>query len=129
MPRRSTKTTRAAEPSRGSTKNEATAMSKKSSAALIEPEPASVVAPPVDEEAETDEELTAGAAPATEGEGGEGELVVLDEEFEFEEPEPEAESDDARPPAKTKAEEGGGDSMLARYFREMATHPVMGQEE
>ncbi len=26
-------------------------------------------------------------------------------------------------------EEGGGDSMLARYFREMAMHPVMGQEE
>jgi RNA polymerase primary sigma factor len=26
-------------------------------------------------------------------------------------------------------EEGGGDSMLARYFREMATHPVMGPEE
>ncbi len=26
-------------------------------------------------------------------------------------------------------EESGGDSMLARYFREMATHSVMGQEE
>ncbi|HVH42035.1 MAG TPA: sigma-70 family RNA polymerase sigma factor, partial [Labilithrix sp.] len=42
----------------------------------------------------------------------------------------EAESDE--PPArvaKAKPEEGGGDSMLARYFREMATHPVMGQEE
>ena len=26
-------------------------------------------------------------------------------------------------------EESGGDSMLARYFREMATHHVMGQEE
>ncbi len=26
-------------------------------------------------------------------------------------------------------EESGGDSMLARYFREMATHAVMGQEE
>ncbi|NUP06498.1 MAG: sigma-70 family RNA polymerase sigma factor [Polyangiaceae bacterium] len=26
-------------------------------------------------------------------------------------------------------EEGGGDSMLARYFREMAVHPVMDQEE
>jgi RNA polymerase primary sigma factor len=26
-------------------------------------------------------------------------------------------------------EESGGDSMLARYFREMATHTVMGQEE
>ncbi|MEZ4315335.1 MAG: sigma-70 family RNA polymerase sigma factor [Polyangiaceae bacterium] len=26
-------------------------------------------------------------------------------------------------------EEGGGDSMLARYFRDMAIHPVMGQDE
>jgi RNA polymerase primary sigma factor len=26
-------------------------------------------------------------------------------------------------------EEGGGDSMLARYFRDMALHPVMGPEE
>src|SRR5262245_39156234 len=113
MPRRSTKTSRAAEPSRGSTKSEAPAMSKKSSAALIEPEPASMAAPPVDEEAETDEELTA-AAPAAEGEGeAEGELVVLDEEFEFEETtESDAESgDEARPAAtKAKSEEGGGDS-------------------
>lgn len=31
-------------------------------------------------------------------------------------------------PAK-EIEEGGGDSMLARYFREMALHPVMGQDE
>jgi len=28
-----------------------------------------------------------------------------------------------------EVEEGGGDSMLARYFRDMAIHPVMGQEE
>jgi RNA polymerase primary sigma factor len=34
----------------------------------------------------------------------------------------------AQPTAK-EIEEGGGDSMLARYFREMATHQVMGQEE
>ena len=61
-------------------------------------------------------------------EGGEGDLVVLEDEYDFEEPEAEAESDEDRPPAKTKAEsEGGGDSMLARYFREMASHPVMGQ--
>ncbi|MDB4997757.1 MAG: polymerase sigma factor RpoD [Myxococcaceae bacterium] len=33
-------------------------------------------------------------------------------------------------PAPTKSfDEGGGDSMLARYFREMATHHVMGPEE
>ena len=35
-----------------------------------------------------------------------------------------------RSPARDKEiEEAGGDSMLARYFREMATHNVMGQEE
>jgi RNA polymerase primary sigma factor len=32
-------------------------------------------------------------------------------------------------PSDKEIEEGGGDSMLARYFREMATHPVMGPEE
>jgi RNA polymerase primary sigma factor len=33
------------------------------------------------------------------------------------------------PPKDREIEESGGDSMLARYFREMATHSVMGQEE
>jgi len=33
------------------------------------------------------------------------------------------------PPRPKEIEEAGGDSMLARYFREMATHAVMGQEE
>ncbi len=32
-------------------------------------------------------------------------------------------------PTDREVEEGGGDSMLARYFREMATHPVMGPDE
>ena len=32
-------------------------------------------------------------------------------------------------PKDREIEESGGDSMLARYFREMATHSVMGQEE
>jgi RNA polymerase primary sigma factor len=35
----------------------------------------------------------------------------------------------AKPPSDKEIEEGGGDSMLARYFREMATHPVMGPDE
>jgi RNA polymerase primary sigma factor len=34
-----------------------------------------------------------------------------------------------KPPSAKEIEEGGGDSMLARYFREMATHNVMGPEE
>jgi RNA polymerase primary sigma factor len=32
-------------------------------------------------------------------------------------------------PSDKEIEEGGGDSMLARYFREMATHTVMGPDE
>jgi RNA polymerase primary sigma factor len=35
----------------------------------------------------------------------------------------------SRSPSDREIEEGGGDSMLARYFREMATHPVMGQAD
>lgn len=34
-----------------------------------------------------------------------------------------------KPPSDKEIEEGGGDSMLARYFREMATHVVMGSDE
>ncbi len=34
-----------------------------------------------------------------------------------------------KPPTAKEIEEGGGDSMLARYFREMATHAVMGPDE
>lgn len=108
-------------------------MSKKSNvAALAADEPAASTAnPTTGVEDEGEEELTAEAPPGSPT--AEGDLVVLEDEFDFEEvPEGvEAESEDEpRPPsAKAKAEEGGGDSMLARYFREMATHPVMGQEE
>jgi RNA polymerase primary sigma factor len=35
----------------------------------------------------------------------------------------------SKPPTAKEIEEGGGDSMLARYFREMATHAVMGPDE
>jgi RNA polymerase primary sigma factor len=35
----------------------------------------------------------------------------------------------AKPEVQKRAEEGGGDSMLSRYFREMATHHVMGPQE
>ncbi len=35
----------------------------------------------------------------------------------------------AKAPTDREIEEGGGDSMLARYFREMATHAVMGPDE
>ncbi len=103
-------------------------MSKsKSSAALAEP--ANTPAP-IEEDAE--EELVAGAAGSSPS--GETDLAVIEEDFELEEPavEPDVEGDEEvrRPAAKAAAsEEGGGDSMLARYFREMATHPVMGPDE
>ena len=94
-------------------------MSKKSNAALAEPQ--DVIVPPDDESEE--DVVVSTSSPAAEGD-----LVVLEEEFDFEEA-VEADADEPRPPVKTKADEGGGDSMLARYFREMATHAVMGQEE
>ena len=61
--------------------------------------------------------------------------AVVEEEFDAEATVTEAIVHDLEPPVARKPpsdkeiEEGGGDSMLARYFREMATHPVMGPEE
>ncbi len=100
-------------------------MSKsKSSAALAEPTNAPVVA-----EEEADEEIV----PSTASPGKAEDLAVIEEDFELEEVAVEADADAdevVRKPAKAAAsEEGGGDSMLARYFREMATHPVMGPDE
>jgi RNA polymerase primary sigma factor len=65
-----------------------------------------------------------------------GDMDLVEEEFGLEPPPVDApariESDSLAPPkgpSDKEIEEGGGDSMLARYFREMATHPVMGPEE
>ena len=62
--------------------------------------------------------------------------VVLEEDFELEPTEHAPAELLAAAPVKELApirdreiEQSGGDSMLARYFREMATHHVMGQEE
>jgi RNA polymerase primary sigma factor len=61
-----------------------------------------------------------------------GALEVVEDEGE---PVPDLEDSgvELSPPSKSPSdreiEEGGGDSMLARYFREMATHPVMGQAD
>jgi RNA polymerase primary sigma factor len=63
------------------------------------------------------------------------ELETVEEEFEA--PVAEIDPDDAdslvppkaKQPSDKEIEEGGGDSMLARYFREMATHTVMGPDE
>ena len=104
-------------------------MSKKTSAAVVA-DPSKNDAAVVDEDVEVEGEGDEAPSAARATPSGDGELVVLEEEFEFEEaPEPEPDEDEPRPAAKVKTEEGGGDSMLARYFREMATHPVMGQEE
>ena len=124
-------------------------MSKKSSAALAQVTPAarsssagssrrqkaeSARSPVADEESspsvEDEDEGEDEAAPASKV--AEGELVVPEEEFGFEDAAAEVEEGDAPAPAtkkKVASEEGGGDTMLARYFREMATHPVMGPDE
>jgi RNA polymerase primary sigma factor len=69
-----------------------------------------------------------GAAPVS------GDLEVVEDDVEM----PTALADESalgegspasQAPSDREIEEGGGDSMLARYFREMATHPVMGQPE
>ena len=125
-------------------------MSKKSSAALaqaggergstrararslVEDETRQDDAAPMSREGAPDDEENEEAAPASTAAGeGTAELVVLEEEFDLEDIAAEIEEDaEAAPVAKKKtaSEEGGGDTMLARYFREMATHPVMGQEE
>jgi RNA polymerase primary sigma factor len=107
-------------------------MSKsKSSAALATEEQAAPPQDPASGEAGVDEESDEDA-PAAPGANPDQELVVLDDEFDFEDAAPETEADEPSPPSQKKESgesEGGGDSMLARYFREMATHPVMGPEE
>jgi RNA polymerase primary sigma factor len=64
------------------------------------------------------------------------EEAVMEDEFEADlEAEPagielDVDASSLAPPPKEKAaDEGSGDSMLARYFREMATHNVMGPDE
>ncbi len=60
-----------------------------------------------------------------------GAAVAADDEFEMEaaiDVEPEEGAAPRKAPGRD-FEEGGGDSMLARYFREMATHAVMGPDE
>ncbi|MDB4944569.1 MAG: polymerase sigma factor RpoD [Labilithrix sp.] len=79
---------------------------------------------------EADEDEAPPSSVVAESSGGDTELVVLEEELEFEDV-PLDDEGEVAPVAKKKvaSEEGGGDTMLARYFREMATHPVMGPDE
>jgi RNA polymerase primary sigma factor len=81
-----------------------------------------------------DDEFDGGEAPRLGASGATPELDLADEEFDLDaHGEGRARATSTMAPAKAPSdreiEEGGGDSMLARYFREMATHPVMGPEE
>jgi RNA polymerase primary sigma factor len=93
--------------------------------------------PPPDIEAAAEEEVETSAGSVAPG----TDLPAVDDEFDFDAVAADAIPTDLQPPpsapppaverAPTRKEidEGGGDSMLSRYFREMATHNVMGQEE
>jgi RNA polymerase primary sigma factor len=86
-------------------------------------------------EAPTDDEFDGGAPPIGPS-GASAPIDLAEEEFELEPHAVDAHTrsgtDSLAPPkvpSDKEVEEGGGDSMLARYFREMATHPVMGPDE
>jgi RNA polymerase primary sigma factor len=100
-------------------------MSKSKSSAAVKAappaEPTSVVEIPADEEFDE--------VPALGGSGPSSELGLVEEELDLDVPHGEGDSLAPRAPSDKEIEEGGGDSMLARYFREMATHPVMGPDE
>jgi RNA polymerase primary sigma factor len=76
-----------------------------------------------------------GETPAIGATSQAAEVELIEEEFDLETSPVDGGADrdsplsPRRPPSDKEIEEGGGDSMLARYFREMATHPVMGPEE
>src|SRR3984957_5557188 len=72
--------------------------------------------PPIGQQASeidlVEEEIDLDAAVASDGRSADGQPIGR-----------------AKNPSDKEIEEGGGDSMLARYFREMATHTVMGPDE
>ncbi len=80
-----------------------------------------------DEADDFDAESRVGDAPVS------GALEVVEDEADLSSTnivdDPGLEAPAPRPASDREIEEGGGDSMLARYFREMATHPVMGQAD
>jgi len=92
-------------------------------------------APPAPPETQLDDEVELDEAPRIGPANPTAEIELVEEEFDLEAPVADAAAGDPDAPAVRKApsdkeiEEGGGDSMLARYFREMATHPVMGPDE
>jgi RNA polymerase primary sigma factor len=87
--------------------------------------------PPIAARSEDDFE---GDSPAIGSAAQSVDIELVEEEFDLEGAHAAATDRDShlsprKPPSDKEIEEGGGDSMLARYFREMATHPVMGPEE
>jgi RNA polymerase primary sigma factor len=76
-----------------------------------------------------------GDAPAIGPSTQSGDIELIEEDFDIDlgvsegSMERGAAASPRKAPTDREIEEGGGDSMLARYFREMATHPVMGPEE
>ncbi len=95
---------------------------------------AAAVATPLDE-GEDDSAQVSEASPASVAPTEAAEPIVEPDEPEFDLNEAPAElaaateKKELAPIRDREVEESGGDSMLARYFREMATHHVMGQEQ
>lgn len=84
--------------------------------------------PPLEDEESTGDAVEVGVDAPVEGEPA----IDLVDDFDDEDAvvAVDADPDSVKPPkAKRDIDEGGGDSMLARYFREMATHNVMAHEE
>jgi RNA polymerase primary sigma factor len=84
---------------------------------------------PVDDELDPGLSSRLGTGVSTTG--PRSDIDIIDEDYELDAPRdaPPSEEPGRRQPTDREIEEGGGDSMLARYFREMATHAVMGPEE
>jgi RNA polymerase primary sigma factor len=78
-------------------------------------------------EAEVDDD--AGPASSPDVALVEPDVESLDEEFDLEAVAADLDVEPVKPVVEKRMDEGGGDSMLARYFREMATHHVMGPQE
>jgi RNA polymerase primary sigma factor len=108
--------------------------SKSSAAALAANERQSASAAPAAVDVPIDDELDLDVPPIGPTSPS-ADIELVEDEFELEAPVSEALATDSdtiarrKQPSDKEIEEGGGDSMLARYFREMATHPVMGPEE
>ena len=93
--------------------------------------PGEPVAPATQSDVVVDDDFE-GDAPPIGPASGTADIEIVEDDFELESPVSEAPVSEAEPrkqPSDKEIEEGGGDSMLARYFREMATHPVMGPDE